>query len=140
MTNFLQGIFEEEEPSKVSDIIKRLKQIPEYREASKIGAGPTILVGDENRRSGKVFVEMTGGTEGPEDIVEKLSTAGVGTIVGMHMGEKLRKKAEEHHINIIIAGHIASDAIGLNLFLDKIDEGTIKIITCSGFVRVGRKQ
>ncbi len=138
VTNYLQNIFDEEELKTVKEIISRLKEIPEYQEATKIGTGPSVLVGDKGRRAGKIFVEMTGGTEGPKEIIEKLADAGVGTIVGMHMGEKLRKKAEEFHINVVIAGHIASDAVGLNLFLDEIKDVGIKIITCSGFIRVER--
>jgi len=89
-------------------------------------------VGDENRRAGKVFVDMTGGTEGSVKIYEKLADAGVGTVVGMHI-------SEEHHVNVVIAGHIASDALGLNLIFDelcRIDK--LDIIECSGFVRIDR--
>jgi putative NIF3 family GTP cyclohydrolase 1 type 2 len=58
----------------------------------------------------------------------------------MHLSEEHFKHAKDEYINVVIAGHIASDAIGLNLLLDelqKIDKG-IKIIPCSGFVRVKR--
>ncbi|MDI6690125.1 MAG: NGG1p interacting factor NIF3 [Actinomycetota bacterium] len=138
VTSFLQKIFDEEKPYTVKDIADRLRRIPEYNYAAKDSAGPTILVGEPDRRAGKVVVDMTGGTEGPEEAIERLADAGVGTLVGMHMGDKLRKRAEKHHINVVIAGHIASDAVGINLFLDELEKKGVKIIVCSGLRRVRR--
>ncbi|MDI6716221.1 MAG: NGG1p interacting factor NIF3, partial [Actinomycetota bacterium] len=38
----------------------------------------------------------------------------------------------------VIAGHMASDAIGMNLLLDKLENSGVKIITTSGLMRVKR--
>lgn len=138
VTRYLRQIFEKDSPYLVKDVLDTLKKIPEYQAAAKGGTGPTVLVGDEEKRAGKVLVDMTGGTEGPEEAIEKLANAGVGTLVSMHVGDKLRQKAEEHHINVVIAGHIASDGLGFNLFLDKLRGKGLKIIPCSGLVRVKR--
>ncbi len=138
VTRYLQQIFDEKDPYKVSDVIDILREVPEYQKSTKEGVGPTLLVGDTNRRAGKVMVDMTGGTEGPEDAVEKLAEAGVGTLVCMHMSDKLRKKAESSKVSVIIAGHIASDSLGLNLFLDELEKEGIEIIPCSGFIRTSR--
>jgi len=82
---------------------------------------------------------MTGGTEGPKKIFPRLSQAGVGTIVAMHLSEEHYKHAKGEHINVVIAGHIASDNLGLNLLLDEIEKKEkLNIIQCSGFVRVRR--
>ncbi|MCG2796364.1 MAG: hypothetical protein L6427_10975, partial [Actinomycetia bacterium] len=70
--------------------------------------------------------------------IEKLAQAGVGTIVGMHMGDKPRKEAEKQHVNVVIAGHIASDSIGVNLFLDELEKKGVKSTTFSGLDRVSR--
>ena len=40
----------------------------------------------------------------PADRGGKLAAAGVGTIVGMHMGEDHRKRAKEEKISVVIAG------------------------------------
>jgi len=56
----------------------------------------------------------------------------------MHMSEKHRKAADKAHINLVIAGHICSDSLGLNLFLDELAKKGIKIIPCSGLIRVER--
>jgi len=136
---FLEKLFSDKEPEYLGDIIKILKEIPEYEEATYMGAGPKLIVGTEKRKTGKVFVDMTGGTSGSENTYEKLSTAGIGTIVGMHMGEKHKKEAEKNHINVIIAGHMASDSLGMNLILDKLEDKGLDIIPCSGIIRVKRR-
>ena len=135
VTTFLQELMNKEKPATLGDIVKLLKTIPEYAEADKHGAGPTIVVGNKERRAGKILVDMTGGTSGSEDAYAKLSQAGVGTLLVMHIGEKHRKEAEKNHVNVIIAGHMASDSIGMNLLLDGLESKGVEIITCSGIIR-----
>ena len=137
---YLQKIFDEKKPRTVEDVQERLLEIPEYQEAAKLKAGPALFCGRINSRAGKVFVDMTGGTEGSEKIYEELSRAGIGTIIAMHISEKLRAKAEKNHISVVVAGHIASDSLGLNLLFDKIENRGLEIIPFSGFIRVKRKK
>ena len=139
VATFLQKTFDKKEPDTLDDIMKILKTIPEYREASKNNAGPKILLGSGNRSAGRIFVDMTGGTEGAKDIFESLVNAGVSTVVGMHLSEAHRKKAEKYHMNVVIAGHISSDNLGINLMLDEIQKkGKLNVIACSGFWRYSR--
>jgi putative NIF3 family GTP cyclohydrolase 1 type 2 len=138
VNTYLDNLFLEKKPETVEDVVNLLLEIPEYQEAKKIGAGPKVFLGQEKNRAGKIFVDMTGGTSGSEDAFAKLAIAGVGTIVGMHMGEKHRKEAEKNHINVIIAGHMASDSLGVNLLLDQLVKEGIEVIPCSGLIRVNR--
>ncbi|MEW6109017.1 MAG: NGG1p interacting factor NIF3 [Nitrospirota bacterium] len=139
VATFLQKLFDNEKPYTLSDVLESLKKIPEYRQAMKNGAGPKILIGSKTRKAGKIFVDMTGGTEGSKDIFESLTASGVNTIVGMHLSEDHRKEAEKNHLNVVIAGHISSDNLGLNLLLDEIQkESSVRILECSGFSRVSR--
>ncbi len=139
VTAFLQEMFDREEPRTLGDILDLLKEIPEYAEAAKHGAGPNIFIGGKERRAGKVLVDMTGGTGGSDKAYARLSQAGVGTVVGMHISEKNRKQAEKHHINVVIAGHISSDSVGMNLLLDDIENKGVEIIPCSGIIRNKRQ-
>lgn len=139
VTNYLQSTFECKAPDTLGDILKVLNEIPEYQEAARNNAGPKILIGTRDRRAGKIFVDMTGGTEGAKEVFESLANAGTGTIVAMHLSEDHRKEAEKHHINVIIAGHISSDNLGMNLMLDELQKvDNIEIIPCSGFRRFSR--
>jgi len=136
---FLKDLIERENLERIEDLLHLLKDIPEYKEAMKIGAGPKIFVGDEENRCGKISVaEITGGTEPSPKIYEKMAQAGIGTIIGMHMREESKKEAEAANINVVVAGHISSDSLGMNLFLDELQKRNIQIIPCSGLIRISR--
>jgi hypothetical protein len=137
---FLKEKVEKEDSlMRLEDLMNLLKEIPEFKEATKFGAGPKIFVGSPERRCGKIaLTEVTGGTEGSPKIYEKLAIAGIGTVVGMHMEEERKKEAEAAHINVVISGHIPADSLGMNLFLDELEKRGIEIIPCSGLIRVSR--
>ncbi|OGW84411.1 MAG: NGG1p interacting factor NIF3 [Omnitrophica bacterium RIFCSPLOWO2_01_FULL_45_10] len=139
VADYLQKIFDRKRPENLSRVLNILKNIPEYQDGIKKNTGPRILIGKPDKKAGRIFVDMTGGTEGPKKIFARLSQAGVGTIVSMHLSEEHYKNAKDEHINIIIAGHIASDTLGINLLLDELQkQEKFRIIPCSGFVRVRR--
>lgn len=138
VTDHLTRTFRKEKPRLVGDAVDILLREKEYRSSAELGMPPTVLVGDRKGRAGEILVDMTGGTEGPVGALEKLAQAGVGTIVAMHMGDKLKAEAEKQHINVIIAGHIASDNIGVNLFLDQLEKKGVKAKGFSGFKRFSR--
>jgi len=139
VANFLYRKIEKEKLEYVSDVIKFLKNIPEYKEAIKLSAGPRLFAGSPENYAGKVaLTEITGGTEGSAQIYEKLAQAGIGTIIAMHMSEEHKKEAEKSHINVVVAGHMSTDSLGTNLFLDEIEKKGIEVIPCSGLIRVKR--
>ncbi len=139
VNSFVQASLDETAPRTLSDVVKALRQIPEYRDGALKGYGPAIVQGSESARAGRIVVDMTGGTEGPTDALNRLSAAGVGTLVGMHYSEEHRKRAEELKVNLIIAGHISSDVLGMNLILDAIArEGDLHVVPTSGMVRFSR--
>lgn len=126
-------------PETLAEIIEILQKIPEYKIASQNNAGPRIFAGAPENRAGKIVAfDITGGAEGAKEIYPELARAGVGTIVGMHMKEENREEAIKNHLNVIIAGHISSDSLGMNLFLDSLADKGIKIIPCGGLIRVKR--
>jgi hypothetical protein len=138
--DFLEQLLAKKAPETVGDVVKVLKAVPEYKEATAGKAGPIIFAGDEKNRAGKVApLEITGGTEASHLIYEKLAIAGVGTIVGMHAAENHRKECLKHHLNLVIAGHMSSDSLGMNLFLDELEKRGVKIIPASGLIRVSRR-
>lgn len=136
---FLDKKIKKDRPETLGEIIKSLKEIPEYKEAAKQKAGPRIFVGNPSSRTGKVaLTEITGGTDGSKEMYQAMANAGLGTIIGMHMREEHRLEAEKAHVNVVIAGHISSDSLGMNLFLDELEKKEIEIIPCSGLIRVKR--
>ena len=139
VASYLQRLFDKKKPDTLAAILKLLKEIPEYQIASRNSTGPKIVHGNPDSRAGKVFVDMTGGTEGSSEIFKSLAQAGVGTVVGMHLSEDHLKRARQEHMNVIIAGHISSDSLGLNLLFDTLGKKhALDIIGCSGFTRIRR--
>lgn len=139
VADHLQKIFDRGKPETVGDVIDVLREIPEYRDAEPMGMGLKVFSGSRKRRAGRVFVDMTGGTSGSEKAFEKIAnTSDIGTIVAMHIPEKHREEAERHHINVVIAGHVASDTLGMNLLIDAVEKAskaTLAVTECSGFRR-----
>ncbi len=124
---------------RLKDLVHLLEGIPEYQKAAELGAGPKIFVGKKENRCGRIAItEITGGTEGSPKLYEKMAIAGIGTVVGMHISEEHKKEAEAANINVVIAGHMSSDSLGVNLFLDELEKRNIEIVPCSGLIRVRR--
>ncbi len=139
VATYLQNLMDERKPATLSDVVDILKEIPEYREGLLNGAGPNILIGSPKRKAGRVYVDMTGGTEGHKDIFQSMSAAGIGTVLAMHLSDDHRKEAEKNHVNAVIAGHIASDNLGINLLLDAVTKDSpVEFLECSGFRRIKR--
>lgn len=142
-SHFMQRLLDKEKPKKVEDILESLKELPEYKAAIKESAGPRIILGNPKRPVGKVFVEMTGGTEGSREVFDKLYKVGIRTLVCMHLSEEHFKKVRDAHLNVVIAGHISSDTLGLNLLLDRVEQEAgekFQTMNCSGFRRISRNK
>lgn len=138
VNRFVQNLIDAESPRTLDDLVKLLHTIPEYADAAKKGYGPILIQGTGSKRCGTCLVDMTGGTEGPKEAMDKLVAAGVDTLVGMHYSEEHKKHAEELRLNLVIAGHVSSDALGMNLILDRIESQGVDVICTSGMVRVNR--
>ena len=84
------------------------------------------------------MVNMTGGTDPSPKMYERIAHAGIGTIVDMHVAEDAKKEAETAHLNVIVAGHMSSDSIGMNFILDELARQGVKIVPCGGLFRISR--
>ncbi len=139
VASFLKKKVEKENPELVGEVVNILKNIKEYEISAKQGAPVRLFAGSEENRAGKiVFTELTGGTEGAKDIYQELARAGAGTVVAMHLSEEHRKNAEEAHLNVVVASHIASDSLGMNLILDELEKKGVEIVPGGGLIRVKR--
>lgn len=140
VTRYLTRLIEEKKPSRLKDLLDLLRDIPEYRRSASLQLPPKIVSGSEESRCGKVFVDMTGGTEGAKEVFEKYAAGGVSTLVGMHISEDHLENAKKANLNIVIAGHIPSDTLGLNLLLDTVEKNeSLEYVCVSGFERVRRE-
>jgi len=137
---FVEKLIQKKQPKTVGDVIEALLGESEYEESAKRGIAPMTFVGSKNSKAGKVVITgFTGGTSGSEEVYESMKHAGIGTEVAMHMKPEARKQAEKHHINVVVAGHIASDSLGMNLLCDAFQKAGVKeIVSLGGFTRFKR--
>jgi len=140
VTAFLDSIFKSKRPYLLGDVIDMLLKIEEYRSYAAQIAKPRVVAGSRENRAGEIYVDMTGGTSGPESLYEMLSkSTSISTIVCMSLSNDHKKEIEKYHLNCIVAPHMPSDTLGLNLVLDELEaRQKLNIIECSGFRRVNR--
>lgn len=138
---FLTEKIKEENPYVLSDIIDILYTIDEYKISAKRYNSPKIFNGSDKSKVGKFIVDMTGGASFDSAMIEALSKAGVSTIVMMNISDRLLDECKKYYINIVCAGHISSDSLGLNLLFKAIKNRTkenFEIIPASGYIFVDR--
>lgn len=116
--------------AKLKDILDSLNKITEYKNSI---CKPVIRVGNENDYVGKIAVLMAGGTNGGSDVYKAYFDAGIGTIVCMHVPDDVITEVEKQNIgNIVVAGHMPSDSIGLNIIIKKLESLGLEVTKISG--------
>jgi len=117
---------------KVKDVISILGKLPEYKHTL---AKPIARAGQEEDYAGKVFVTMAGGTSGGEKVIRAYFEAGVGTLVVMHMPDDAIKAVKSQNIgNVVVAGHMASDSVGINHVIKAFENRGIQVVRMSGVI------
>jgi len=116
----------------LQEVKEVLEELPEYKLAL---AKPVIRVGNPDSFAGKVFVTMAGGTSGGKDVYKAYFEAGVGTLVVMHAPEDVIKAVKEQNIgNVIVAGHMASDSVGINKIIEALEAKGLSVTRMSGVI------
>ena len=111
--------------STVQDVISVLKELPEFKNAlTEI----KIRLGKAENSAGKVVVSHGAGTNGGYEIAKTYFRYGVGTVVYIHirLGDLEILKAEKRG-NLIVAGHIASDSVGINPLIHELERRNVSI-------------
>ncbi len=113
--------------STVQDVVRALNDLPEFKNAStKI----KIRVGKPENPCGKVVVSHAAGTNGGCEIAKTYFKHGIGTVVYIHVAlgdlEKLRAEGVG---NLVVTGHIASDSVGINPFIQELEDTGISVTT-----------
>lgn len=118
--------------STLSDVIEALTEMHEYAEP----AGPRIRCGRPDDYAGRVVVRMAGGVpKGGGEMMKAYFEAGIGTLVMMHIPEETLEAAREHGTgNIIIAGHMRSDSVGINEFIRALEDRGVEVVRMGGII------
>ena len=55
----------------------------------------------------------------------------------MHLSEEALENAKKANLNVVVAGHISSDTLGLNLLFDEVEKDEpLEFVGVSGFERI----
>jgi len=124
--------FADKPETKLHEVLDALEEIGEYKNSAR---KPVIRVGGKDSYAGKIYVLMSGLTGPGADILKAYFDAGVGTLIMMHIPEKDAKLVKEHMVgNVIIAGHMSSDSVGLNKIAELWREKGVEVTVMSGIV------
>ncbi|MBF4695951.1 Nif3-like dinuclear metal center hexameric protein [Fusibacter ferrireducens] len=129
---YLDDKFEGQNKKTLEDVVSALNELDIYKNAL---ASPVIRCGSGKDYAGKIAVLFAGGTNGGADVYKAYFDAGVGTIIAMHAPEDVIKAVKDQNIgNIIVAGHMASDSIGLNAIISAWKEKGLEVTKMSGIL------
>ncbi len=122
--------------STLSDVVHSLEDLPEFANSvTKI----KIRIGRREDRAGRVVVSHGAGTNGGYDVARTYFLHGVRTVVYIHIGlSDLEKLKNESRGNLIITGHIASDSVGINPFLEGLEKKGITVKSIGVIRRKGQ--
>lgn len=117
----------------VADVIAALQEFPEQKLAA---TEPRVRLGAPDRLAGRVAVAMAGYTNGGVEVLKAYFEAGIGTVLMMHFPEADLKEAREQKLagNLVVTGHMASDSIGINVYLDELERRGLEVIRAGGII------
>src|SRR5256712_12861023 len=104
-----------DEKSTVKDVVSRIGRFPEFRKAvSKI----EVRLGSPKNKAGKIAISHAAYTNGGCEIAKTYLQNGVGTLYYIHISRAdLAQLANQTFGKLIVLRHIASDWLGINMFL-----------------------
>jgi hypothetical protein len=122
-----------ESRARVAEVIASLQEFPEQKLAA---TEPKVRLGSPERLAGRVAVAMAGYTNGGVDVLKAYYDAGVGTVLMMHFPEADLKEAREQKLagSLIVTGHMASDSIGINIYLDELERRGLEVVRGGGII------
>jgi len=129
---YLDDKFKDRPDATVQEVADALEGIGEYGNSAR---KPVIRVGSKDSYAGKIYVLMSGLTGPGPKILKAYLDAGVGTLVMMHIPQKDAKELKEHSVgNVVIAGHMSSDSLGLNKIAKEWAKHGVETTMMSGIV------
>lgn len=116
----------------LEDVVKGLYNIEEFQRAR---TNIDVLIGNLDSPAGRVVVAHGTYTNGGYEVANAYFEAGVDTVIYIHIayGDYVRLKKEGKG-NIIVTGHIASDAVGINPFVKGLEKKGVQVTTISGII------
>ncbi len=124
----MQETIDTAQPENVQDVVDALYTLPEFQDAlTEI----EIAVGSVDGNASKTVVAHGAGTNGGADVAKTYFKHGC-CVVYIHLRPNDYAKLKEEEGSLIVSGHVASDSVGINPFLQALEKENIEIIRISG--------
>ena len=109
----------------VQDLVNSLNELTEFRNAA---TEIKIRLGKPENPAGKVIVSHGAGTNGGYEIARTYFEQGLSTVIYIHIhpGDLEKLKVEDKG-NLIVTGHIVSDSIGINPFINELGKRNVSV-------------
>ncbi len=120
----------------VRELIEHLEErFGEFRNAlTNIEA----MVGRESHRVGQAVVAHGAGTNGGYPVAKAYFDHGVDTVIYIHCrpqdARRLADECKGREVNLVVTGHIASDSVGINPFVDELRGRGMEVTASVGVV------
>lgn len=121
----------------VAALVAHLKEtFPEFREAE---TEIDIRVGQPANRIGRAVVSHGAGTNGGYPVAKAYFDHGIDTVIYIHCSpadsRRLREEFARRGKNLVITGHVASDSLGINPFVNELVKRGLEVVPVSGIVQ-----
>lgn len=116
--------------STLEDLRQCLMELPEFRKAI---TNIEIRMGEPGNKAGRIAVVHGAGTNGGAAIARTYFENGIDTVLYIHISpDELLDLRNTTKGNLVISGHIASDAVGINPLIFEMEKRGIQVIRMSG--------
>jgi putative NIF3 family GTP cyclohydrolase 1 type 2 len=114
------------EKSSVSDLVSRIRSLPEYKKAkTKV----EVRLGSPRNKLGKLAVSHAAYTNGGYDVARAYYKNGVDTLTYIHVSDgDLSRLQADGKGNLVVLGHIASDWLGINPVLRELGRNGVETL------------
>lgn len=142
---------EESNPETIDDLRQTFEAFPEMQAAE---TDVEVRVGNLNNSAGEVAIHHAAGANGGASVAKAYFENGIDTVVYIHADGEAERRLREEFVdddsqndssinqrssisnsdkkNLIVTGHIASDAVGMNILIDELTARGVDCTTISG--------
>ena len=98
-----------------------------------------VMVGRQENHLGRTVISHAAGTNGGYPVAKAYFDHGVDTVVYIHCRpdsdlKRLQQEYQGTMKNLIVTGHIASDSLGINPFINRLEECGLEVTPISGII------
>jgi hypothetical protein len=113
------------------EVAAAIGSLPSFQRAD---LQPLVAYGAPDAPAGRVVISIAAGTNGGYSVARAYLANGVDTVVYMHLAPEDLERLRQDGLagNLIITGHQAGDAIGLDAFVRTLRQRGLEVVTFSG--------